>query len=72
MIVDEIDNQTLINFSGSGAGYHLILAEQVSINEASTPLVDPALSDMVAADVTLIWSSDQTMLDWRIYQNDPD
>ncbi len=68
MIVDEIDNQTLINFSGSGAGYILILAEQVSINESYAPLADPVLPDVVTADTALIWSPNQTILDWQIYQ----
>ncbi|MCB2202375.1 hypothetical protein KQH56_00050 [bacterium] len=70
LAVDEIDFNALFEFPGFTADYVLVLEE-------SDPLYDhygsrdyPALEEANVNYASLAWSSDQTLLNWRLYTLD--
>jgi hypothetical protein len=68
--VDEIDFDSLFEFPGNTADYVLILEESDPLNEHYGMHDFPALAEANVNYASLAWSSDQTLLDWRLFALD--
>jgi hypothetical protein len=68
IITDEIDFQSFFEPPGASAGYVLLLQTSEPINPNYGIQEYPALSEANVNYATQVWSSNQTILDWRIYQ----
>jgi hypothetical protein len=70
VVADEIDFDSLFEFPGYTAGYVLILEENTPFNDHYGSRDYPALAEANVNYANLAWSSNETLLDWRIYALD--
>lgn len=68
--VDKIDFDSLFEFPGITADYVLILEETNPLNDHYGVRDYPSLAEANVNYASLVWSSDQTLLNWRIYALD--
>jgi hypothetical protein len=68
--VDEIDFDTLFKFPGNTADYVLVLEENDPLNEHYGSRDYPALAEANVNYASPVWSSDETLLNWRLYALD--
>ncbi len=67
IVIDEINFQSLFDYPATTANFVLILEDNTPFNDQYGTREFPGLSQANVNYVSLVWSSDQTLLDWRLY-----
>jgi hypothetical protein len=67
IVVDKINFQTLLDYPATAADFVLVLEEDTPINDQYGVWEFSGLAQANVNYASLVWSSDQTMLIWRLY-----
>ncbi len=67
IVIDKISFQTLFEYPATTADFVLVLEDKAPINDDYGVHEFPALTQANVDYAHLIWSSDQTLLNWRLY-----
>ncbi len=67
IVIDAINFQTLLEYPATTVDLALILEENTPINDQYSSPDFPGLSQANVNYASLVWSSDRTLLNWRLY-----